>query len=294
MIINWYPGHMKKTKDLIIESMKLVDIVVELLDARIPISSRNPQIDELIGDKPKIVILNKYDLTDHAVLDEWIAYYKELGVKAIPINSLSGSGLNNLLNEIKVTTQDKVDKMIAKGRTPRPIRCMIVGIPNVGKSSIINKLAGKKSAKTGNKPGVTKGKQWIRLRKDLELFDTPGILWPKIDDLEVGLNLAYSGAIKDEILDIEDIAYKFLTLMKERYPECLKERYKLESLPEETLDLMDMIGRKRGCLKQRNEIDYNKVANIVLDEFRKGVLGKISLERPSDVEKRENNSPDEQ
>ncbi len=286
MHINWYPGHMKKTKELIQSNLKLIDVVVELLDARIPISSKNPQIDELIAGLPKIVILNKSDLTDPRILEEWINYYEALGIKAIPVNSLKGTGINSLLNEMKTATLEKFAKMAAKGRKPRPVRAMIVGIPNVGKSSIINKLVNKKSAKTGNKPGVTKGKQWIRIRKDLELFDTPGILWPKIDDMEVGLNLAYTGAIKDEILDIEDVAYKFLDLMKERYPSLIKERYKLDDLPEETLELMDAIGMKRGCIKAKKAIDYTKVSNIVLDEFRKGVLGRITLETPADIERR--------
>ena len=193
---------MKKTKELIQSNLKLVDVVVELLDARIPISSKNPDIGNLIGNKPKIIAMNKSDLSDPKLLKEWISYFDQQGTKSIPINSITGEGINNLIESIKFAAKDKIEAMKNKGRKIRPVRVMIVGIPNVGKSSLINKLSGKKSAKTGNKPGVTRGKQWIRLRKDLELFDTPGILWPKIDDVRVGLNLAYTGAIKDEILDI--------------------------------------------------------------------------------------------
>lgn len=284
MIINWYPGHMKKTRELIQKNLKLVDVVIELLDARIPISSKNPVIDELIGQKPKVVILNKSDLSDQAILKEWIAYYKERGVTAIPVNSITGQGLNRLIEGVKEAAKEKTDRMIAKGMKIRAIRVMIVGIPNVGKSSLINKLAGKNTAKVGNRPGVTKGKQWIRLRKDLELFDTPGILWPKIDNQDVGLKLAFTGAIKDEILDIDTLCLRFIERMTERYPERLVERYKLEGLGETGVETMELIGKKRGCIISGGDIDYTKVSRIVLDEFRKGRLGKITLEKPEDME----------
>lgn len=284
MIINWYPGHMKKTRELIQKNLKLVDVVIELLDARIPISSKNPVIDELIGQKPKVVILNKSDLSDQAILKEWIAYYKERGVTAIPVNSITGQGLNRLIDGVKEAAKEKTDRMIAKGMKIRAIRVMIVGIPNVGKSSLINKLAGKNTAKVGNRPGVTKGKQWIRLRKDLELFDTPGILWPKIDNQDVGLKLAFTGAIKDEILDIDTLCLRFIERMTERYPERLVERYKLEGLGETGVETMELIGKKRGCIISGGDIDYTKVSRIVLDEFRKGRLGKITLEKPEDME----------
>ncbi|WP_432665125.1 ribosome biogenesis GTPase YlqF [Wukongibacter baidiensis] len=288
MIINWYPGHMKKTKELIQKNLKLVDVVVELLDARIPISSKNPDVDNLIGNKPKIIALNKSDLSDPKLLKEWISYYGDLGIKAIPINSLTGEGISNLINSVKVTVKDKIDAMKSKGRKVRPIRVMIVGIPNVGKSSLINKLAGKKSAKTGNKPGVTKGKQWIRIRNDLDLFDTPGILWPKIDDIKVGLNLAFTGAIKDEILDTDEICVKLLERLSNRYPDNLKNRYKLDELSEDPVVIMEDIGAKRGCKRSGGLIDYSKVSNIVLDEFRKGTIGKITLEAPEDLIVEEN------
>lgn len=287
MIINWYPGHMKKTKELIKTNLKLVDVVIELLDARIPISSKNPDIDNLIGNKPKVIILNKSDLSDPKKLNSWIAYYEEKGIKAIPVNSISGDGMNNLIDAVKSSVKDKIDAMKNKGRKVRAIRVMIVGIPNVGKSSLINKLAGKKTAKTGNKPGVTRGKQWIRLRKDLELFDTPGILWPKIEDQQVGLNLAFTGAIKDEILDIDELCVKFLEKVSTVYSDNLKNRYKLDEIDEDPVINMEKIGKKRGCIRSGGVIDYSKVSKIILDEFRKGTLGKLTLETPEDLDKEE-------
>lgn len=283
MIINWYPGHMKKTKELIKSNLKLVDVVIELLDARIPISSKNPDIDNLIGNKPKVIILNKSDLSDPKELNNWISFYAEKGIKAIPVNSISGEGMNNLIDAVKNSVKDKIDAMKNKGRKVRAIRVMIVGIPNVGKSSLINKLAGKKTAKTGNKPGVTRGKQWIRLRKDLELFDTPGILWPKIEDQEVGLNLAFTGAIKDEILDIDELCVKFLEKISTMYSDNLKNRYKFDVLDEDPVMIMESIGKKRGCIRSGGVIDYSKVSKIILDEFRKGTLGRITLESPEDL-----------
>jgi len=283
MHINWYPGHMKKTKDLIKTNLKLVDVVVELLDARIPLSSRNPAFDELVGQKPRVVALNKFDLADPSITKAWIEDYKSKGVTAIPVNALTGAGMKDLLAAVKDAGSARVDKRVAKGADRSSVRVMIVGIPNVGKSSLINNLVGKKTAKTGNKPGVTKGKQWIRIRSDIDLFDTPGILWPKIEDQNVGMKLAYTGAIKDEILHIDDIAFHLLALLKEKYPELLKTRYKFEELSEETIEIMDEIGRKRGCIKRGKELDYDKVARLVLDEYRKGVMGRITLEHPSEV-----------
>jgi ribosome biogenesis GTPase A len=283
MNINWYPGHMKKTKELIKENLKLVDVVVELLDARIPISSQNPEIKEILGTKKQIIALNKYDLADPDVLQEWKAYYREKGLPCIFINSLNGDGINRLFHEIKLLTSDIYNKMKDQGRTMRPIRAMIVGIPNVGKSSLTNKLAGKKSAQTGNRPGVTKGKQWIRINKGIELFDTPGILWPKIEDKKVGINLACTGAIKDEILHIDEIALKFIEFASTRYPELLINRYKIDNVDGEPLEIMEKIAKKRGCISKGNEIDYDKVSNIILDEFRKGIIGCISMESPDDI-----------
>lgn len=283
MNINWYPGHMKKTKEMIRDNLKLVDIVVELLDSRIPVSSKNHHLDEILGEKKRIVVLNKYDLADPEVLEEWSEYYRAKGMVSIFLNSLNGDGVNRLLHEIKLMMQEQTDRMIARGRIARPIRVMIVGIPNVGKSSLINKLAGKKSASTGNRPGITRGKQWIRLNKGLELFDTPGILWPKIDDEKVGLNLAFTGAIRDEIMDLDDIAYYFIKRMVEMYPNNLKERYGLEDIDKETIEIMDDIARNRGCLRKGNAVDYEKVSRIILEEFRRGKMGQISLESPRDA-----------
>lgn len=291
MHINWYPGHMKKTKELILANLKLVDVVVELLDARIPISSRNPQIDEMVGNKPRVILLNKYDLCDKNTLREWIRYFESKNIVAIPINSVSGDGVKNLLKQIKIETKPLVEKMISQGRVPRAIRMMIVGIPNVGKSSLINILVGKKSARTGNKPGVTKGKQWIRVRDDIELFDTPGILWPKINDQSVGLNLAFTGAINDDTLVMEDVGFSLIKELISRYPEALRERYKLDDInfeEVEPIEVMNEIARVRACIEKSKEIDYLKVAKLVVYEFRKGRLGTLSLERPKDVIRREN------
>lgn len=287
MIINWYPGHMKKTRELIQANLKMVDVVIELLDARMPISSKNPTIDELIETKKRIVVLNKHDLSDERILNAWIAYYKERGIVAIPINSLNGYGIKKLLSEIKLETAELHEKMKEKGRVPRPTRIMIVGIPNVGKSSLINKLAGKKSAKVGNKPGVTRGKQWIKINKDLELFDTPGILWPKIDDQQVGMRLAFAGSIKDDILDVDTLGLRLIEYMMDKYPDKLMERYKLSELDDDGVVVMEVIGRKRGCIMSGNQIDYSKVARLVLDEFRKGTIGRISLESPEDLDVQE-------
>ena len=281
--INWYPGHMKKTRDLVRENLKLVDVVVELLDARIPFSSRNPDIDNLAGSKPRVVILNKSDLADRSKLDKWVKYYKDQGIRSIPVDTMKGVGLNKLIDECRNATQDKMDALKEKGRKERPIRIMIVGVPNVGKSSIINRLTGRKSAVTGDKPGVTKGKQWVRLKGNLELLDTPGILWPKFEDQQVALNLAFCRAIKDEILDVETLALRLIEKLMVIEPEKLKARYKLEELGESDIATMDMIGYKRGFVTGRKELDYTRIATTVLNEFRDGKIGKISLEVPEDV-----------
>ncbi len=282
--INWYPGHMKKTKEMLQNNLKLVDVVIELLDARIPLSSKNPEIDKLAQNKPRVVVLNKSDLSDRSKLNKWISYYQSKGIKAIPVDTLKGSGVNKIVEECKNVTKEKMDALKEKGRKERAIRVMIVGVPNVGKSSLINKLTGRKSTQTGDRPGVTKGKQWVRLKGNLELLDTPGILWPKFEDQKIALNLAFTRAIKDEILDIDTLGLKFIEKMSEIEPEKLKSRYKLESLGEEPLETMEMIGRKRGFILGRNELDYTRIAKTVLNEFREGKLGQITLEVPEDIE----------
>lgn len=282
--INWYPGHMKKTKEMVQNNLKLVDVVIELLDARIPLSSKNPEIDKLAHNKPRVVVLNKSDLSDRAKLNKWISYYQSKGIKAIPVDTLKGSGVNKIVEECKNVTKEKMDALKEKGRKERAIRVMIVGVPNVGKSSLINKLTGRKSTQTGDRPGVTKGKQWVRLKGNLELLDTPGILWPKFEDQKIALNLAFTRAIKDEILDVDTLGLKFIEKMSEIEPEKLKARYKLDSLGEEPLETMEMIGRKRGFILGRNELDYTRIAKTVLNEFREGKLGQITLEVPEDIE----------
>ena len=282
--INWYPKHKKKTKEMVQNNLKLVDVVIELLDARIPLSSKNPEIDKLAHNKPRVVVLNKSDLSDRAKLNKWISYYQSKGIKAIPVDTLKGSGVNKIVEECKNVTKEKMDALKEKGRKERAIRVMIVGVPNVGKSSLINKLTGRKSTQTGDRPGVTKGKQWVRLKGNLELLDTPGILWPKFEDQKIALNLAFTRAIKDEILDIDTLGLKFIEKMSEIEPEKLKARYKLDSLGEEPLETMEMIGRKRGFILGRNELDYTRIAKTVLNEFREGKLGQITLEVPEDIE----------
>lgn len=280
--INWYPGHMKKTKELVQNNLKMVDVVIELLDARIPYSSKNPQIDEIVGDKPRVVVLNKSDLANPANLSKWVNYYAKRGIKAIPVATIKGNGVNKIVDECKNVTKEMMDNLKAKGRQERAIRLMIVGVPNVGKSTLINKLTGRKSTVTGDKPGVTKCKQWVRLKGNLELLDTPGILWPKFEDQEVALNLAFSRAIKDEILDIDTLGLKFIEKLMEIEPEKLKARYKLEELGETPLETMEMIGRKRGFILGRQELDYTRIAQTVLNEYREGKIGQISLEEPMD------------
>lgn len=281
MHINWFPGHMKKTMELMQNNLKLVDMAVELLDARIPISSRNPQIDQIITDKPRVIALNKSDLADPTVTLQWIKFFKTVGINTIPINSLNGNGLDNLLDEIEVAAKPKLDALELRGIRRRPIRAMIVGIPNVGKSSLINRLTGKKSAKTGDKPGVTKGKQWVRLKGNIELLDMPGVLWPKFEDEDVALRLAYTGSIKDEVLDIETIALKLIEHLCLYFPEHIIGRYKIENIYDTALENMEAIAQKRGCILSGGRIDYARVANIVLDEFRSGQIGRITLESPN-------------
>jgi len=278
--INWYPGHMKKTKESIEKNLSMVDVVFELIDARIPYSSQNPIIDSIVKDKPRIVILNKADLASDKGNKEWIEYFKENDLNTILFNSLTGKGIDELIKLSKEVTAERKKSYEKRGVINRPIRAMIIGIPNVGKSTLINTLTGRKGARVGNRPGITKSNQWIKTKGDLELLDTPGILWPKFEDKNVGLNLAFTGAIKDEILDRETLALRLVEVLGENYPELLEKRYNFEINKDSPLENMISIGRKRGCIIKGGEIDYTKVSNIILDEFRKGIIGNITLEFP--------------
>ena len=286
MNINWYPGHMKKTMDNIRASLKLVDIVGEIIDSRIPISSKNPVIDDVLKDKPRIMILNKSDMADENETKKWLSYYRKKGYGAVVVDALHSKGLDKIYSVAKEMLADKFKKLEEKNLSSKTIRMMIVGIPNVGKSTFINSISKRKSAKIGDRPGVTKQVQWIKTKNDLELLDTPGVLWPKFEDERIGLHLAFTGAIKDEIMDIENLAFRFIDKLNKRDINILKNRYNLsEDSYEDTLYLMDEIGRNRGAILKKNEIDYFKVANLVLDDFRKVKLGRITLETVEDIEK---------
>lgn len=285
MNINWFPGHMKKTRELLKENLKLVDVVFEILDSRIPISSKNPEIDKIIGDKLRITILNKYDLSNDEANQAWIKYYNDNNIAIVLVNATKGTGMNKVIKVTNEVMKEKMERLKSRGIKNKPIRAMIVGIPNVGKSTLINALAGKKSAKTGNRPGVTRGKQWIKLKGNLELLDTPGILWHKFEDQNVGLNLAFTGAIKDEIMDIETLSLKLIEKLQVNNKKALTDRYKIDVEEKTSLEILDEIARKRGCVIKKNEIDYERVAHIILYEFRSGMLGKISLEYPNDTSK---------
>lgn len=282
MNINWYPGHMKKTRESIQKSLTMVDVVFELIDARIPTSSQNPIIDLIVGEKPRIIVLNKSDLASSHGNKLWQEYFLEKGINSVCLDALSGKGIDRLLQISYEATDEKRKAYEKRGVINRPTRAMILGIPNVGKSTLINSLSGRKGAKTGNKPGVTKSNQWIKTKGNLELLDTPGILWPKFEDPDVGLNLAFTGAIKDEILDIETLALKLIEKLANYFPNLLNNRYNVEIEGKPYLEIMEEIGRKRGCIVKGGEIDYTKVSNIILDEFRKGIIGNITLEFPKE------------
>jgi len=281
---------MAKTRRLISENLKLVDTVIILLDARIPISSQNPEIDSLVKNKSSITVLNKYDMADPQVSSLWQEYYKSIGKTCIFVDSIRGTGFQEVARELREINKPLLEKEKARGRIFRPIRTMVVGIPNVGKSSFINKIAGRAVAITGNKPGVTRGKQWIRLNREIELLDTPGILWPKFNDRDTALNLAYTGAIKDEILDIVELAASLAAKLSELYPASMEKRYKIKIDRDNIkgIEILEQCARNRGCFVKGGEIDYYRMASILLDEFRSGVIDKITLERPADIEKRKN------
>lgn len=278
--INWFPGHMAKTRREITENLKLVDAVIEIRDSRIVKSSANPEIDKICANKPRLILLNKCDLAEDAINKQWVKYLSTDKINVLPVNCLNGKGLNKIKSALNLILKDKLERLKNKGIQNHVIRVMVVGIPNVGKSSFINKMAKNNIAKIGNKPGVTKSKQWIKTDIGIELMDTPGILWPKFKDENVGIDLAFTGAIKDEILDTEELALKLVEFLQKNYSEKIKQRYKLEEIYENPLENMENIARKRGALLKGGEIDYNRVSIMLLDEFRDGKLGNISLERP--------------
>lgn len=280
MAINWFPGHMKKTQREIKENLKLVDAVIEIRDARIAASSANPDIDKLVGDKPRLILLNKSDLTESKVTKEWIKHLTRDNVMAMEVNCLKGSGLQKIKPALNELLKEKHERLKGKGLKVIMTRVMVVGIPNVGKSTFINKMAKNNIAQTGDRPGVTKSKRWIKTAMDIEMLDTPGVLWPKFKDDETALNLAFTGAIRDEIMDIEDLAYRLIERLQEFYPDNLIERYKIDTVYDNPLETMDAIAIKRGAIMKGREIDYNRISVIILDEFRGGKIGNISLERP--------------
>lgn len=281
-MIQWYPGHMTKTKRLIEENIKLVDIVIELLDARAPYSTKNPDIDKLAKNKMRIIILNKADLADERTTKKWIEWYSDHNVKVVPIIATSGKGIKEVIQIAEELLKEKIERDKARGRIYRPIRAMIVGIPNVGKSTFINSLVGKSTAKTGDKPGVTRGKQWVKIRKGFELLDMPGILWPKFEDQTVAKHLAYIGSINDNILDNRDLAISLLEQGLKEFKVALENRYKLE-LPEDGYEAFKAIGQKRGLIAAGGALDELRTAQIIIDEFRAGKWGKLSIESPKSV-----------
>lgn len=283
MHFQWYPGHMTKAKRMMQEDIKLIDLVIELVDARIPISSRNPDIDELGKNKARLILLNKSDLAEEKRNDAWVEYFKAKGFSVVKVNSRKGGGIKSIQGVIQEACKEKMERDRKRGILNRPVRAMVVGIPNVGKSTFINSLAGKACAKTGNKPGVTKGKQWIRLNKNVELLDTPGILWPKFEDQTVGLRLAFIGSIKDEILNVEELAAELIQFMKKSYAGVLAEKYNIEEV-EDPYQCLSKIAESRHCLLRGNELDVNKAAILLIDDFRNGRLGRITLEFPEDFE----------
>ncbi len=279
MNYQWYPGHMTKAKRMMQENIKLIDLVIELVDARIPLSSRNPDIDDLAGNKSRIILLNKSDLADPHYNKQWTQYFEEKGAHVLEINSKSGAGVKSIQGLVQEACKEKIERDRKRGIVNRPVRAMVVGIPNVGKSTFINSFAGKACAKTGNKPGVTKGKQWIKLNKGLELLDTPGILWPKFEDQEVGKHLAFIGSMNDEIIIMEELACDLIQEMVELYPLALKARYGIEE-PGAPIDVLKAIAENRKCYSKGEELDLLKASNLFVDDFRSGKLGRVTMERP--------------
>ncbi|WP_058303908.1 ribosome biogenesis GTPase YlqF [Gorillibacterium timonense] len=291
MTIQWFPGHMTRARRQIEEKLKLIDLAIELLDARVPLSSRNPMIDQILKGKPRLVLLNKQDLADPKTTSDWVEYFKEQGLEALPIDASSGTGVRELVPKSRALLAEKIEAQRARGVNPRSVRALIVGIPNVGKSTLINRLAGRKVAITGDKPGVTKGQQWIKTQDGLDLLDTPGILWPKFEDQAVGVRLAATGAIRDEVLHAQDVVFYTLKYLAPHYAGELNERYQLgiepDKLdldnPDDVVALMEGIGRKRGCLISGGRVDLEKASQLFLRDLRDGKLGRISLEHPGEL-----------
>lgn len=277
MNVQWYPGHMTKAKRQMQEDLKLIDLIIELVDARVPLSSRNPDIDSLGQNKARLIILNKADLADERQNEAWTEYFTEKGFHVVQVDSRKGGGIKRVQAMIQEACREKTERDRRRGIKNRPVRAMVAGIPNVGKSTFINTFAGKACAKTGNKPGVTRGKQWIRLNKNVELLDTPGILWPKFEDQKVGERLACIGSVKDDLLNLEELSLLLIDYLKERYPGVLAKRYGVEE-EKEALKVLEEIAKVRGCLKRGEELDYEKAAGLIFDDFRSGKTGRITLE----------------
>ncbi|MCG7382583.1 MULTISPECIES: ribosome biogenesis GTPase YlqF [Paenibacillus] len=286
MTIQWFPGHMTRARRQIQDKLKLIDVVIELLDARLPVSSRNPMIDEILQGKPRMILLNKSDLADAKVTQEWIAHFKNEGITAFPVDASTGTNVKDIPAQARLLLKEKIDRQLAKGINPRAVRALIVGIPNVGKSTLINRLAGRNIAATGDRPGVTKGQQWIKVGKEMELLDTPGILWPKFEDQNVGYRLAVTGAIKEEILNAEDIAFFAISYLMRYYWDALEERYELQEFSKDADDsdsviaIMEQVGRKRGCIVSGGRVDLEKASRAFLRELRAGKMGRFSMEAP--------------
>jgi len=283
MILQWFPGHMAKTRRLITDCLKLVDVVIELVDARLPLSSRNPEIDKIVGQRPRVLVLNKADIADSDANQKWLSFFEKQGVTAILMDSQSGKGLKNLDSAIEKVLAEKLERERSKGINRSTFKMMVVGIPNVGKSSFINRLSGRAAAKVGDRPGITTAKQWIKVAGRYEMLDTPGILWPKFEDSEVAKRIAYTGGIKDEIMDIEELAYYLIGFLRQSYPDMLNERFKLtENLEDfEDFDIVELIGKKRGCIVSGGNVDTLRASNLILDEFRSAKIGRITLEFPN-------------
>lgn len=280
--IQWFPGHMAKARREVTEKIKLVDIVFELVDARLPLSSRNPMINEIIQHKPRVIIINKVDMADPNKTKLWVDYFQSQGIAAVAVNSQDGKGLNQITTAAKQVLKEKFDKLAAKGVRPRAIRAMVIGIPNVGKSTLINRIAKRNITKTGNMPGVTKAQQWIKLNKDIDLLDTPGILWPKFEDQEIGRKLAITGAIKDQLLNMQELAMYGIRFLEKEYPNRLLENYGLETVSEDWIEIFEHIGKKRAIYGTGGVVDYDKTTEIIVRDIRSGNFGGLTLEVPSD------------